>query len=180
MALKRAGRGQDPLGVEATAQGELAVECPACPHPGRNLPDNWREAGKMLYVEMQLLNHHDISNLTSRFLYILYIAVDANFKLKGKDRGLKDVELMPGWAYFVREEEFQAHIANHTDEPEVFFFLGSGPHKLDAQRSTTRSTVANRNTTPSFGQDIGPPLGMPSQVRALPYVLGMFLFVKME
>jgi hypothetical protein len=53
MALKRAGRGQDPLGVEGTAQGELAVECPACPHPGRNLPDNWREAGNMLYVNMQ-------------------------------------------------------------------------------------------------------------------------------
>jgi hypothetical protein len=53
MALKRAGRGQDPSGVEGTAQGELAVECPACPHPGRNLPDNWREAGNMLYVDRQ-------------------------------------------------------------------------------------------------------------------------------
>jgi hypothetical protein len=48
MALKRAGRGQDPLGVEGTTQGELALECPACPHPGRNLPDNWQEAGTML------------------------------------------------------------------------------------------------------------------------------------
>jgi hypothetical protein len=49
--LKRAGRGQDPLGIERTAQGELAVECPACPHPGRNLPDNWQEAKNMAYVE---------------------------------------------------------------------------------------------------------------------------------
>ena len=59
------------------------------------------------------------TNNHSRFLYILYIAVDANFKLKGKARGLADVELMPGWAYFVREDEFQEHIANHVDEPEV-------------------------------------------------------------
>lgn len=50
MALKRAGRGQDPAGVEGTSQGELAVECPACPHPGRNLPDNWQKAGSLLYV----------------------------------------------------------------------------------------------------------------------------------
>jgi len=32
--LKRAGRGHDPAGVGATAPGELAIECPACPHPG--------------------------------------------------------------------------------------------------------------------------------------------------
>lgn len=61
----------------------------------------------------------NVSNQINRFLYILYIAVDANFKLKGKARGLTDVELMPGWAYFVREAEFQSHIANYVDQPEV-------------------------------------------------------------
>ena len=54
-----------------------------------------------------------------RFLYILYISVDANFKLKGKDRGLKDVELMPGWGPFVEESAYQAFIANYVDQPEV-------------------------------------------------------------
>lgn len=42
--LKHAGHGQDPLGTEGTQEGELAVECPACPHPGRNLPDGWEDA----------------------------------------------------------------------------------------------------------------------------------------
>ena len=42
--LKRAGRGQDPSGADGTQEGELAVECPACPHPGRNLPDGWENA----------------------------------------------------------------------------------------------------------------------------------------
>jgi hypothetical protein len=42
--LKHAGRGQDPLGAEGTQEGELAVECPTCPHPGRNLPDGWEDA----------------------------------------------------------------------------------------------------------------------------------------
>lgn len=44
MMLKRAGRGHDPSGAEGTAEGELAVECPACPHPGHNLPDDWESA----------------------------------------------------------------------------------------------------------------------------------------
>jgi hypothetical protein len=44
MMLKRAGRGHDPTGPSGTTQGELAVECPACPHPGRNLPDDWIHA----------------------------------------------------------------------------------------------------------------------------------------
>jgi hypothetical protein len=177
MALKRAGRGQDPLGIERTAQGELAVECPACPHPGRNLPDNWQEAKNMAYVEKQLHVYLYNTNHTSRFLYILYIAVDANFKLKGKARGLKDVELMPGWAYFVREEEFQAHIANYVDQPEVHFLLRAQNIQAHARY---RSTVANQIMMPSFEQVIGPPLGMPSQGQASLCVLAMFWFVGME
>ena len=50
LMLKRAGRRQDPASVDATAQGELAVECPACPHPGRNLPEGWETAGPQSYV----------------------------------------------------------------------------------------------------------------------------------
>ena len=59
------------------------------------------------------------SNRPSRFLYALFIAVDGNFKLKGKERNLKDVELMPGWGAYVPEDEYQTHLANHVDEPEV-------------------------------------------------------------
>ena len=47
----------------------------------------------------------------NRFLYALYIAIDGNFKLKGKQRYLKDVELMPGWGAYVPEQEYQSHIA---------------------------------------------------------------------
>ncbi|KAF8171335.1 hypothetical protein BJ912DRAFT_1025200 [Pholiota molesta] len=100
MALKRAGRGHDPAGVDATPRA-LIVECPACPHPGRNLPPNWALAGPLL------------------FLYILYISVDANFKLKGKERGLKDVELMPGWGVYVEELAYQKFLSNYVDHPEV-------------------------------------------------------------
>ena len=35
---KRAGRAYDEAGLNNTAPGECAVECPLCPHHGRNLP----------------------------------------------------------------------------------------------------------------------------------------------
>ena len=54
-----------------------------------------------------------------RFLYILYLAVDANFKLKGKNWKLQDIELMPGGGAFVEESAYQAHICNYVDQPEV-------------------------------------------------------------
>lgn len=61
----------------------------------------------------------EVSNVRDRFLYTLYIAIDGNFKLKGKQRHLKDVELMPGWGAYVPEQEYQAHIANYVDQPDV-------------------------------------------------------------
>ena len=60
-----------------------------------------------------------VYDLGIRFLYILYVSVDANFKLKGKERGLEDIELMPGWGTFVKESEYQEYITNYEDEPEV-------------------------------------------------------------
>lgn len=42
--LKRFGRGHDPRGVKATEPGSCAVLCPACPHPGKNLPEGWKDA----------------------------------------------------------------------------------------------------------------------------------------
>ena len=54
-----------------------------------------------------------------RFLYILYLAVDANFKLKGKERNLTDIELMPGLVAYVPDAEYKTHVANYVDQPEV-------------------------------------------------------------
>jgi hypothetical protein len=54
--LKCAGRAQDPAGADGTSEGELVVECPACPHPGCNLPDKWEEApAELRYVLANLV-----------------------------------------------------------------------------------------------------------------------------
>lgn len=47
--------------------------------------------------------------------------MDANFKLKGKDRGINDPELAPGWASFVEESRFQEHLKNYVGQSEVRF-----------------------------------------------------------
>lgn len=39
--VKRAGRGHDIHGLNATEPGECAILCPACPQPGKNLPQGW-------------------------------------------------------------------------------------------------------------------------------------------
>jgi hypothetical protein len=42
--MKRAGRGHDPGGIAATALGECALLCPACPHLGKNMAPGWEDA----------------------------------------------------------------------------------------------------------------------------------------
>jgi hypothetical protein len=58
-----------------------------------------------------------------RFLYTLFIAVDGNFKLKGKERHIKDVDLMPGWGAYVPETEYKSHIASCVGQKEVRVIL---------------------------------------------------------
>jgi hypothetical protein len=58
-----------------------------------------------------------------RFIYTQFLAVDGNFKLRLKDRGITDPELAPGWAYFVEEENYQTFIKDFIDETEVYFLF---------------------------------------------------------
>jgi hypothetical protein len=39
--------------------------------------------------------------------------------LRLKERGINDPELAPGWAYFVKEEEYQDFLKDYIDQPEV-------------------------------------------------------------
>jgi hypothetical protein len=123
MAWKCAGRGQDPSGIDGTPPGSLIEDCPACPHPGRNLPDNWRDTGPMLCVEFtsSLSSQRRLTTILCSFLYALFLAVDGNFKLKGKDCKLQDVDFLGATGAFVDEVPFQEHIANYVDQPEVCY-----------------------------------------------------------
>lgn len=45
--------------------------------------------------------------------------MDANFKLKGKDHKLDDIDLAPGTSIFVEQTLYQEHIKNYVKQPEV-------------------------------------------------------------
>ncbi|TDL14069.1 hypothetical protein BD410DRAFT_687969, partial [Rickenella mellea] len=102
MMAKRGARGHDPEGINATKPGECAVECPACPQPGRNLPENFSSASQ-----------------SERFKYALFLAMDANFKLKLKERGIKDAPLGDGWGYFVPSVPYKDHLATYKGQQEI-------------------------------------------------------------
>ena len=44
------------------------------------------------------------------WLYTLFLMIDANFRLKLKDRGINDTFLGPGWAYIVEDSKFKEHL----------------------------------------------------------------------
>ncbi|KAJ7890976.1 hypothetical protein B0H14DRAFT_3428848 [Mycena olivaceomarginata] len=101
--LKRAGRGHDPAGVANTKPGECALLCPACPQPGKNLPANWQEAPE-----------------NKQYLYGIYLAIDANFRLKRKDVSTeeRDPGLGNGLAFFGDVKAYMEHVRRNWDQKQ--------------------------------------------------------------
>ncbi|KAJ7851884.1 hypothetical protein B0H13DRAFT_1643671 [Mycena leptocephala] len=104
LMLKRGGRGHAPSGIDGTKPGELAIQCPACPRPGINLPNDWEKAPP-----------------ESKFLYILFLALDACFRLKRRlvSSDLRDSGLGTGWLYFVENEPYRQYLLSVTDQKEM-------------------------------------------------------------
>ncbi|KAJ7497825.1 hypothetical protein B0H11DRAFT_2276322 [Mycena galericulata] len=96
--LKRAGRGHDSSGVEGTKPGECALLCPACPQPGKNLPPGWKNAPK-----------------EKRYLYALFLALDANFRMRRKKVSSeeKDPSLGDGWSFYGKISPYYEYLAKY-------------------------------------------------------------------
>ncbi|KAF7329850.1 CxC2 domain-containing protein [Mycena kentingensis (nom. inval.)] len=104
LLLKRRGRAHTTSPIVNTTPGELAIRCPACPRPGINLPDNWMAAAP-----------------EDECLYILYIAIDACFRLKRRLIGsdIRDPGLGTGWCYLVEWEPYRQYLLTVTDQNEI-------------------------------------------------------------
>ncbi|KAF7321400.1 hypothetical protein MKEN_00660500 [Mycena kentingensis (nom. inval.)] len=104
LLLKRRGRAHTTAPIVATGPGELAIRCPACPRPGVNLPDNW-----------------NLASPQDQCLYIMFIAIDACFRLKRRLVGsdLRDPGLGTGWAYLVEWEPYRQYLLTVTDQKEI-------------------------------------------------------------
>ncbi|KAF7327523.1 hypothetical protein MKEN_00331200 [Mycena kentingensis (nom. inval.)] len=77
---------------------------PACPRPDVNLPPDWKDAAP-----------------ADQCLYVLFIALDACFRLKRRLVGsdLRDPGLGTGWAYFVEWEPYRQYLLTVTDQKEI-------------------------------------------------------------
>ncbi|KAJ7247447.1 hypothetical protein B0H12DRAFT_1203221 [Mycena haematopus] len=95
--LKRAGRGHDRAGVAGTRQGSAHCCAP-------------------LRRDRVQTNTDD-----DRFLYSLFVAIDANFRLKRKDVSSeeKDPGLGNGWAFFCEVEAYMTHVKKHWTEKQA-------------------------------------------------------------
>jgi len=84
--------------------GELGLFCVACPQPGVNLPDNWKEDPKT-------------------WAYSRGFVLDGNFTCNHKvQRWLEDdVWLKNGEGYMVEWERYAKHLATAKETKEVIF-----------------------------------------------------------
>ncbi|KAJ7021079.1 hypothetical protein C8F04DRAFT_1274148 [Mycena alexandri] len=107
--LKRAGRGQEDSGIPGTGQGELALDCRACPQPEKNLPDGWEDID------------WDAMDEDQRYKYFLILSQDANFKLINRNVSTeeRDPVVDDGTGYFCNRADYSAHIRKHVDEEEM-------------------------------------------------------------
>jgi hypothetical protein len=122
--MKRAGRGNIRGGVASTACSDLAIACPACPHPSVNLPDKWEDVDTSLKYGCQSLVTWKHTLTPHRFMYALFLALDANFRLKNRFRSsdAKDPGLHTGLAYFVENKAYKTHILKYTSQTDVCAF----------------------------------------------------------
>ncbi|PPQ82081.1 hypothetical protein CVT26_003681 [Gymnopilus dilepis] len=102
--LKRAGRGHDTSGVGGTKEGELAIVCPSCPHPGINLPAGWEKAGD-----------------SERILYFVFLCIDANFRLKSQlvSNYSVDPGLGTGLSYTIKREPYEEYVKSRANDLDV-------------------------------------------------------------
>jgi hypothetical protein len=109
-SLLQAGQGHNPSGVLSTKEGELTIICPPCPQPGRNLPQDWENVPRNVkYVSCSHLSIQHSYLHCDRWLYGLFVAIDANFRLCRCNKSSDQVDpgLSSGWSYFVEHTQFK-------------------------------------------------------------------------
>jgi hypothetical protein len=99
--------------LASVPDGTFAVEFPACPHPGRNLPEGWDQAPETVstYATPLIVLLLRMIWTFFRWLHSCFLAVDVNFCLKFKNRGISDPEIGSGWSYFVGNQQYNERIS---------------------------------------------------------------------
>ncbi|KAJ7823335.1 hypothetical protein B0H14DRAFT_3088913 [Mycena olivaceomarginata] len=95
LALRVVRQWRNLRALKPTREGELAVDCLACPKVGVNLPEG--------------------------FLYCIFLAIDACFRLKRKkiSSWSADPSIQDGWAYFTRSGPYTEFVETLGEQKEM-------------------------------------------------------------
>ncbi|KAG5349676.1 hypothetical protein C0989_002409 [Termitomyces sp. Mn162] len=101
--LERRARRHEKNGLATTTPGSCTVECPACSHPEKYMPDNWKDTPE-----------------NKKWLHSLFIGIDANFRLKWKDVSCEnvDLDLGNGFSFFIPDKAYKEYLWKHKDDVE--------------------------------------------------------------
>ncbi|KAJ3817807.1 hypothetical protein F5880DRAFT_1617949 [Lentinula raphanica] len=129
---KRAGRGNDAERTLAeTRTGEMGIACPACPRPGVNLPNDWEQAPA-----------------SKKYLYWIYFAIDACFRLKRRlvSSEKNDPDLDSGGSYFTEDSLFRQYLLSVTDQQEHLIMpTPNSPEVMPPQESGWEFALATNS-----------------------------------
>lgn len=99
----------------------------SCVLPVPNRGSTCLRDGKMSQrnAGMSLCSSGNASLTIYRYLHALFLALDANFRLKRKRVSSDEADpgLSKGWAYVVEESKYKAHLALHFEEVEPVSIL---------------------------------------------------------
>lgn len=97
------------------------------PAPREKFARRMGECTGVREVIYSFLSTEYILILCFRWLYALILTIDANFRLKLKDRGLKaDPPLGDGWGHLVKTEPYLAYVNKYGYQVEVCRFQHNG------------------------------------------------------
>ena len=118
--LKWGGRGHDQSSALGMKLGEMAVICPSCPHPGINLLEGWEDTPIAMQYIVQNLSRDRYTYLL-RFLYMMFVAIDANFRLKNQlvSNYSQDPGLGIGWPYMLPRAEYESYVLSRAKDEDV-------------------------------------------------------------
>jgi len=121
--LKWAGYAGGPNKVKDVGAGELAIFCPACPQPGINIPDNWRE-DHARHVEDFYLYLFWLTKIT-RWVYKRIFVADGNFKADHvrQNSDVEDVWLSEGSGMIPKRDQYFTFLATAIEKLTVSIYL---------------------------------------------------------
>ena len=106
----RHGGGAHVVGrVNGLTPGSLTIDCPACPQPSKNLVTD--STTRLLSLLSSMCAVHLANRPPFSWINTLYLSLDANFKLKQKDRGFADPLLANGLSYMIADGTLKKHLA---------------------------------------------------------------------